>query len=390
MAHKYEQVATTLMDRIAAGQYATGMLPREIDLVEELGVSRVTVNRAIQRLAGRGIVRRVKKQGTFIVGQGDETLSLLHQVGVVMQSRGHFYSELCSSLCRHLMRHGLFPVNVDPFAGEDLDAHGCQPVNRDYARAVQRLLGAPIRGIVFDGASYYSRPILAGNEDKRAVCVHCFDAPGDPPPHAAFADYAGGIRLAVKHLVRLGHRDIMLFGVFPFDPLPTDPSHQRNAPLMQMRESYMRTMQEAGLEAHTEVVQFSERPPSGMIGTDDGIRGVLARPNRPTAIVCEMDFLAVKVIMRAMELGLRVPQDLAVTGLFNTPWATESPVSITTIDMDVNTMARRATELMIGTRHQTAPYIVPPRLVVRASCGAAAFADAAATSPSPVTLSSQS
>lgn len=368
IGYKYEQVASQLHEWIAAGRYPDGRLPREVDLVTELGVSRVTVNRALQRLAGRGILRRVKKQGTFVVGHGDDSLSLLHQVGVVMRSRGHFYNSLWSSLCRQLMHRGLFPVTIDPYHGDEQDARGRLVANPDFPRAVQRLLGAPVRGLVFDGAGYQARPFLAGHEDKRAVCIHCFDAPGIPPPHAVFADYAGSIRLAVEHLLGLGHREIALFGVLPAaqTPAPGDP---RNDPLQQMRGAYLETMQAAGLAGHSEVVLFSDRPRPGTVATDDEVRGFLARPRRPTAIVCEMDYLAVKVVMRAMELGLSVPRELAVTGLFNTPWATESPVPLTTVDMGADSIAQRAAALVAGERRQEAPFIVPPRLIVRASCG---------------------
>jgi len=368
--YKYEQVAGQLHDWIVAGRYPNGMLPREIDLVAELGVSRVTVNRAVQRLAGRGIVRRVRKRGTFIVGQADESLSLLHQVGIVMRSRGHFYSSLWSCLCQLLMHHGLFPVTIDPFLGEAQDDDGRLPANPDFPRAVQRLFGAPIRGIVYDGAGCYAWPFLADYPHQKSVCIHCFDAPGQLPVRAVLADYPGSIRLAVQHLLGLGHRDIALLGVLPAEQPPPNPDHLRNSPLQQMRDAYHQTMAEAGLTDRAELVYFSDHPRPGTVSTDDEIRGFLARPRRPSAIVCEMDYLAVKVILRATELGLQVPRDLAVTGLFNTPWATESPVPITSVDLGVEQIAQRATDLLLGNCQQDAPCIVPARLVIRRSCGA--------------------
>src|SRR5262245_29449395 len=63
----YEKVKQFITDGIRAGEWeAGGRLPSEIDLVEKLGVSRMTVHRALRELMATGIVVRLQGVGTFV------------------------------------------------------------------------------------------------------------------------------------------------------------------------------------------------------------------------------------------------------------------------------------------------------------------------------------
>lgn len=56
------------MKRIAAGKYAVGsVLPKEIDLAEQYGVSRHTMREALRRLTDTGMVSRRRRAGTEVV-----------------------------------------------------------------------------------------------------------------------------------------------------------------------------------------------------------------------------------------------------------------------------------------------------------------------------------
>jgi GntR family transcriptional regulator len=64
---QYQQIADLLRERIEDGTYPRGgPLPSEPQLSDELGVSRVTVNKAIGLLRGAGLVRVKRGSGTFI------------------------------------------------------------------------------------------------------------------------------------------------------------------------------------------------------------------------------------------------------------------------------------------------------------------------------------
>jgi GntR family transcriptional regulator len=64
---QYRQVADSLRAGIDSGEYAAGSaLPAESDLASRFGVSRVTINRAVQLLRGEGLVRVLRGRGTVV------------------------------------------------------------------------------------------------------------------------------------------------------------------------------------------------------------------------------------------------------------------------------------------------------------------------------------
>lgn len=63
----YEQIKRAISDRIRRGDWRAGVkLPSENDLVTTLGVSRMTINRALRELAQQGVIRRVHGVGSFV------------------------------------------------------------------------------------------------------------------------------------------------------------------------------------------------------------------------------------------------------------------------------------------------------------------------------------
>ncbi|MBB2177380.1 histidine utilization repressor [Gluconacetobacter johannae] len=67
MVARYEQVKAFIIERIDRGEWEVGhRLPSEHELVEQLGVSRMTIHRAMRELTADGIVRRAQGVGTFV------------------------------------------------------------------------------------------------------------------------------------------------------------------------------------------------------------------------------------------------------------------------------------------------------------------------------------
>ncbi len=63
----YRQIKDKIAGCIEAGEWQSGQrLPSENELVERLGVSRMTINRALRELTGEGLLHRVHGVGTFV------------------------------------------------------------------------------------------------------------------------------------------------------------------------------------------------------------------------------------------------------------------------------------------------------------------------------------
>jgi len=69
----YVRIQDQLVDRIARGEWAPGtMIPSEMALAQEIGVSQGTVRKAIDQLCSDGVVTRVQGRGTFVAEQTPE------------------------------------------------------------------------------------------------------------------------------------------------------------------------------------------------------------------------------------------------------------------------------------------------------------------------------
>lgn len=97
---------------------------------------------------------------------------------------------------------------------------------------------------------------------------------------------------------------------------------------------------------------------------------LLMRHDRPDAVVCYNDLVALGFMHEAQALGLRVPEDVAVTGFDDIPVAAFMHPALTTVDMRSEAQGEAAMRLLLEavSGHGTASDILlEPRLVPRAS-----------------------
>lgn len=173
------------------------------------------------------------------------------------------------------------------------------------------------------------------------------------------SDNAEGGRLATSHLLSLGHRRIGHVA---------GPAHISTA-----RDRWAGYRQ--ALAAHA--VPYDESLVShGAFTIAGGYQAALQLlecPQRPSAIFAASDMQAVGVLKASRQLGLRVPDDLALVGGDNIELAEFLEVPLTTFDVPKYEMGERAAAILIARlegRCNTRQQIVfKPRLVVRQSCG---------------------
>lgn len=91
---RYAQVKDYVRERIVAGEWQAGdRIPSEINLVDKLGMSRMTINRALRELAEAGVLMRQPGVGTFVAApKPQSTLLMIAQVGDEIRARGHEYT----------------------------------------------------------------------------------------------------------------------------------------------------------------------------------------------------------------------------------------------------------------------------------------------------------
>ena len=166
-------------------------------------------------------------------------------------------------------------------------------------------------------------------------------------------DIEGG-RLAARHLLDMGHRRIAV--------MTGEPCQHRPRPHGRFPE----ICAERGVD-----VPARWRIPSPF-DTDAGRSvgaGLLAGPDRPTAIFAVNDFLAVGVMGAARERGLEAGRDVAIVGYNDTPLAGALPIGLSTIHSPMHQMGRLGLELLLQKLAGGDPgsQRLAPSLVVRGS-----------------------
>lgn len=176
-------------------------------------------------------------------------------------------------------------------------------------------------------------------------------------------DNVAAAREATEHLLALGRRRIAAVGL---------QSHLTNETARPRRDGYRAALRAAG---HAVPEQF-EVEVSALHRADGSaaMQALLALPERPDALFCFNDQLALGAVRAALEAGLDVPGDLAVVGFDDIEDGRYSTPSLTTIAPDKSAIAVRALECLAerlgGDRPDGArDIVVPHRLVVRESSG---------------------
>lgn len=87
----YEKVKTYILNRIGSGAWeANSKIPSENELVATLGISRMTVHRALRELTGAGLLMRVQGVGTFVAPPRPQAgLLEINNIALEITTRGH-------------------------------------------------------------------------------------------------------------------------------------------------------------------------------------------------------------------------------------------------------------------------------------------------------------
>ncbi|MBI4921944.1 MAG: LacI family DNA-binding transcriptional regulator [Devosia nanyangense] len=168
-----------------------------------------------------------------------------------------------------------------------------------------------------------------------------------------------GAELVVQHLAAAGYSHIAYLNQQVTDAEQTMVTTHREI-------GYRQAMKDAGLGKHIQVFQALQTSRE----TQGVVRHMLQSRNRPDAIFCWTDFIALEVLSVARELGLSVPGDLAVVGYDNTAYCDLAQNALTSIDQSGQVLGLQAARLLVERikgRDQAEHFVVTPRLVARAS-----------------------
>jgi LacI family transcriptional regulator len=220
---------------------------------------------------------------------------------------------------------------------------------------LQALLGRRVDGLIVVGNNTDPRPSLG--HDLPVPVVYAYGPSDDPRDHSIVPDNIGAAAILTKHLLDTGRTRIAhITGEVGY------------LAARDRVQGVVETLATAGLELlGGEAVYGAWSEMWGRAAT----AAIVSRFPDVDAIICGSDQIARGSLDTLRELGISVPQKVAVAGFDN--WevlATGSRPQLTTVDMDLELLGRAAAQRLfaaIDGAEQSGIETMPCRLVVRGS-----------------------
>jgi DNA-binding LacI/PurR family transcriptional regulator/DNA-binding transcriptional regulator YhcF (GntR family) len=320
------QVEQILRDAIAQGKFPGDRLPTEVDLADQLGVSRETVRRATEALQREGLLVKFRRKGTFT---NRPSLQLKFDAPP---------STLLGYLQADYPLHGVEEAVNRAISGrmfqgalEEAGKAGYELVVRhaphaQMGEAFRRLTqSSRLRGVLF--ASFGEEKLMRRVTELGLPTVLLDHDLHLPKINSIRDDSHQGARLAVEHLAELGHRRIAF-------------AHWHRTDLNPWRlAGYRQGLRDQGLPRRRSWELACELTEEGARQVAQALCGMNPMP---TALLCFNNTLARLVIDELARRGLRVPHDVSVMGAGG-----EDVPGLTCNEVDWHHLGRRAVQILL-------------------------------------------
>lgn len=323
------------------------------DVAAKAGVSVATISRVLN---GKGPVREATHERVietaralrYVPHGAARSLSTrrTNTIGLLLPDlHGEFFSEIIRGIDAEARRTG-YHLLVSGFHSD-----------QDEMSAVLGAMRGRVDGLI----------VMSPDREAMTLCAQLplglptvlLNSTGDTARTITIDNYGGAVAM-VKHLLSLGHRTIAFI---------TGP--EQNADASERLRGYCDAV---GGAAH-QVLR-------GDFGEQTGYaagRELLQAPERPSAIFAANDAMAIGALSALREAAVDVPRQIALAGFDDVPIARYLTPPLTTVNVAIAELGRRAFELVEQRLHdpvyEAQTEVLPTNLVIRASCGARRNAD---------------
>jgi len=346
----YEQAKSWVREQISKGALTPERrLPSQGELAQRVGVSAMTMRRALIELTREGLLQRVRGKGTF-VRASFAPRGRVHRLGVGLivpfaaaGQGGPFFQRLIYALQVASEDSGIFLAF----------RHTTEP----YEAFVQSLNSdKSLKGLLALDQSDQKFLHLLQGISKPVVLLDTIQP--DSGPQFDEVNFRGerGMFQAVTSLLQLGHREIALMQ-----------SSGTNQFMAERQAGYEKALQTFNVPVREELIY---RAPICHEGGYRCMTSIIASGRVPTAIAFVSDELAAGAMVAALEAGIKLPRDLSVVGFGDLGEFTVPALSTVRIPMDQ--MARAAVQtLWARLKDPTAPLkrvLFEAEWIPRSSC----------------------
>lgn len=374
----YARAAREIQRRLA-GMKVGDRIPPERQLCIDLGVSRVTLRRAMEALHREGFLNPKRGGGTWLARAVSApvapNLSEHRLIGLVVPT-------VESPLISRIVRGAEAYASEASFHIALAHDHG----DMDYQiKQLQRMTEGGVSGIaVYPDTGNLHRPefrdLIARIEEQSIPLVMIDRYMPELETNSVMSDNFAGLYAATQHMILTGHRRLALLAFGPEGGIADRERHK----------GFQMALQDYGLPSHP--VAKAELGTRGHESSArEAVAGWLAASQgRPAfdGIVAMQDNMAYGAYIALKEAGVRVPQDVGLIGYDNLDRELyhAAGLQLSSIDQPAEEIGREAARQLIsrikgvGNPGRAQHILLKPRLVVRDSCGSHLVSPAPAAS----------
>ncbi len=318
---KTRWLAKTIRDDIVGKVYGPETaIPSERELMLKHEVSRTTVRRAIQLLVNEGVVVRRAGSGTYVRKAENGPRSAGSSSGrvlslIVPTFSNPLYAEVIDGIERAARGSGCHLITSQSDYQVASENAGLSAMADDPS----------IRGAIVV-PSMVERPVAGALEFVSAgkPLVYLGRWPNDIEADGVRIDYDEAARIAVRHLVELGHHRI---------------AYVEGAPRLEgfsMLPAYRDALASAGIARDRSLVRMRDEP-SELAG-QNAIEALVAENTAFSAVFVRNDVTAIGIMRGLRNAGLNVPGDVSVVSVNDSVIARSMDPLLTSVNVQPRTL----------------------------------------------------
>lgn len=352
MEKKYQTVSDTIQKWITTGRYQdNAKLPTESELMKQFDVSRHTVRKALEVLKIAGYVYRVQGGGTYVAEKWNKvSVSRMKSVAVMATYiNDYIFPSIIFGVEQLLSAHSVSLMLSSTQNDEQIEA-----------KNMHKLLNSSVDGLIVEptrSAFVIKNEVLYARLQKKHIPIITINSrfKNLKTPYFMMDDFKAGC-VATKYILDRHHHNIL--GVFKTDD-------QQGIDRM---NGFIYTAQKA--QAPNNIANYLYQSGEAEKQLSDRLKYLFQQPDRPTALICYNDRIAVLAYNVAQTLGIKVPEELSLIGFDNSLTTSSYDFDLTSINHPKGQMGHDAAALMLDMIEKPnqdfsdRSKIYPPELIV--------------------------
>jgi len=340
---KYIEIINFLINYIKNNNLNPGdKILSENEISQLFRVTKVTASHALNELVKTGILYRIQGKGTFFAGFQNKVSNILLFLPVTSYYDQYFTGPLLNTFFHLIDRNGLNLL-------------------MNYFKDNKKITEIPnlenckvIVVLALKKGEGFSKTLI---QKLDIPIIYLSSHPEVPVSYIAF-DNKNGAKKAIEYLIKMGHRKIAYFSA----------EETSNISNEERKEGYIEALRENKIKEKL-VLKGNYTEESGYKMAKE----ILKMKNKPSAILCANDLIAVGALHYFNEKGVKIPDDISIIGFGNYKIAKFARIPLTTVSLPVEEMGKKLAELAIKKSEEekgsieNEKIILPTELIIRQS-----------------------